>query len=63
MSVIPDFEDKALIDLIRNYPCLYFHLDKNYKKNDFKELSWTEIATQLECPGTFSKFKIILIRL
>ena len=56
MAVIPDFEDKALIDLIRSYPCLYCNLDKNYKKNDFKELSWTEIATQLECPGNIFKF-------
>ena len=57
MAAIKIFEDnKALIDLIRNHPCLYCNLDKNFKKKDFKELCGMEIATQLERPGI--KFKV-----
>ena len=51
MAAIPNFDDKSLIDLIKNYPCLYFNLDKNFKKDDVKELCWTQIATELEYPG------------
>ena len=59
MAAIKIFEDnKALIDLIRNHPCLYCNLDKNFKKKDLKELCWTEIATQLECPGINLRSKL-----
>lgn len=50
-ALLPTFEDKALIEEIRMYPCLFFNGDKNYKKKDKQNLCWQDIGDNLFCKG------------
>ncbi len=46
----PEFSDLDLINEIASYPCLYHHLDPDYKNKE-KEECWSHIGEKLDCPG------------
>jgi len=52
-SVVPEFTDLELINEIATYPCLYHHLDRDYKNVEKIEECWKRIGAKLNYPGNY----------
>lgn len=48
---LPEFTDLDFINEVANFPCLYHHLDSDYKISDGKQECWKQIGETLKCPG------------
>ena len=46
----PEFTDLQFIKEVSNFPCLYHHMDRDYR-NVEKEECWLHIGQSLDCPG------------
>ena len=61
IAFLPEFSEFEFLNEIANYPCLYHHLDPDYKNNK-KEECWTQIGIgeMLNCEG-YSKQSISIL--
>ena len=61
---VPEFTELEFLNEIANFPCLYHHLDPDYKNKE-KEECWSQIGETLNCPGNniidLSKMLTLLI--